>query len=187
MSGVRWSEAKYLAYLAARRRERGGSAAVAVSGGAARRARGGEGWSGPEARYFAGVLHGDGEYEGEEIRITPAWCEEHHYTPDFVTRRGDGVVVYHEVKGSYRLGSQAAARLRWTFAALARSAAIFVWAKEGRNRLWTVDIWRAGGRLREHRTSVVGFSFSSTGETVWQVRQKQKKRKSLKGVRSRLR
>ena len=124
-------------------------------------------WSETERRDFAQVLHGLGTYEGEEIRITPDDCEKHIYTPDFVIDTPCGR-VYHEVKGSWRLASQDAARLRFSFAALARPRATFVWAKEERRRgLWTVEVWRDGGRKREKAVHVIGFRITEGG-VEWQ-------------------
>jgi len=170
MSG-RWTVSRYLAYLA----RKGGKDGP-------RRVRASKAWSGPERRYFANVLGGRGVYEGEVIRITPGECERHEYTPDFVTEAvyvpifrtssASGVAiahkVYHEVKGSYRLGSQDAARLRWCFAALARPEAVFVWAKEhGKSGLWTVEVWRNGGCTRDRARNVLRFEFGKDGGVIW--------------------
>ena len=127
------------------------------------------GWSGSEKRYFHGVLHDRGAYEGETIRITPEDMEKHEYTPDFVTDAG-GTTVYHEVKGNYRLQSQDAARLRWCFAAAAHPEAVFVWAKESANKcVWQVEVWFDGGRVRLKERGVIGFRISG-GEVIWQRR-----------------
>ena len=143
------------------------------------------GWSGSEKRYFHGVLHDQGEYEGETIRITPEDMERHEYTPDFVTlaectvRSGelhaDAVrKVYHEVKGNYRLQSQDAARLRWCFAAKAHPEAIFVWAKEMPNNwAWQVEVWFDGGRTRLKERNVIDFRINKNGGIVWHKKEKQ--------------
>jgi len=182
---ARWTVSRYLAYLA----RKGGKDGP-------RRVRASKAWSGPERRYFATVLGGRGVYEGEVIRITPGECERHEYTPDFVTEaetldsvygpRGRSLMspsapiahkVYHEVKGSYRLGSQDAARLRWCFAALARPDAVFVWAKEqGKSGLWTVEVWRHGGRTRDRARNVLRFEFGKDGGVIWHTATRASKR-----------
>lgn len=138
-------------------------------------------WSQPERRYFYGVLRGVGRYEACRLRITPDYCEEHVYTPDFTTEHVDKidigghvisktVRVHHEVKGSYRLGSQDGARLRWTFAAIAHPEDVFVWAKESRRKgLWDIEIWGLGGIDREKARGVRGFKFSEDGSVVWEM------------------
>lgn len=132
-------------------------------------------WSKPEIRYNLRFLGGKGEYEPEEIQITPDDAEKHVYTPDFTTLvvvPNGWVRVYHEVKGSYRLQSQDAARLRWLFASLARPRAWFVWAKERKDGAWDIDIARNGVIVRKC-TKVVGYEFrlGITGwEVVWQTR-----------------
>lgn len=130
-----------------------------------------------ERRYYCEVLKFQGEYEAETIAFTPEYFapkDKHRYTPDFVTKLegikncGADIKVYHEVKGSYRLGSQDGARLRWCMAALARPDAVFVWAKERTDKRWDIEIWYDGGRTRLKQLGVLGFRFIITGGVEWQ-------------------
>lgn len=143
-----------------------------------------------ECRYFNQVLKGRGKFESEQIIFTPPYLQgrnEHHYTPDFVTEiavrpiapslqahcedveRGAEMSrkVYHEVKGSYRLGSQDAARLRWCMAAVSRPDAVFVWAKERKDKRWDVEVWWDGGRTQAKQMGVWGFRFTHAGGVEW--------------------
>lgn len=151
------TSAQYLAYVRRRR-------------GSAKKLPALHAWSAPERRYHSTVLHGRGLYEAEHIRFTPEHAERHCYTPDFMTQVSvDGAtrVVYHEVKGSYRLGSQDAARLRFIMSSVVRPYAYFVWAKERRNRLWEIDVVR-GGHVIAAARDVIGFEINEEGEVTWQ-------------------
>lgn len=55
-----------------------------------------------EQKYNREVLGGNGRFEAVTLHLPGGG----RYTPDFMTI-DDGVVTFHEVKGSYRLGSQA--------------------------------------------------------------------------------
>lgn len=133
------------------------------------RAKADKSWSEPEKRYFHGVLRGVGKYESERIRITPEFAERHVYTPDFTTTF-EGLdcqmLVYHEVKGSYRLQSQDAARIRFIVASVMRVNAYFVWAKERKNHRWDIEVFRNGVRIDRGR-NVAGFMFNENEEVVW--------------------
>lgn len=137
-----------------------------------------------ERRYYYGVLKSQGEYEAETIEFTPEYFapkDKHRYTPDYKTSVNSIVnetemfgyinrdrPVYHEVKGSYRLGSQDGARLRWCMAAISRPEAIFVWAKERKDRRWDIEIWYDGGRTQLKERGVIGYKFNEAGGVVWQ-------------------
>ena len=54
-----------------------------------------------EERYNRDVLGGKGRFEAVTLKLPGGG----RYTPDFMTI-DDGQVTFHEVKGSYRLGSQ---------------------------------------------------------------------------------
>ena len=83
-----------------------------------------------EKRYNRDVLHGAGRFEAVTLRLPGGG----RYTPDFMTV-DDGVVTFHEVKGSYRLGSQGRAFTAFHDAAAYYPMWRFVWAK------WTGRAW----------------------------------------------
>lgn len=89
------------------------------------------GWNGKqtetEKRYNAQHLHGLGRFEAVTL-ILPGGGR---YTPDFMTV-DDGRVTFHEVKGSYRLGSQGRAYTAFHEAAASFPCFRFVWAQERR-------------------------------------------------------
>lgn len=162
---ARWTQARYRAFCAK----------MAGHGKAKAKVPRVKAWSKPEIRYNLRFLGGKGEYEPEEIQITPDDAEKHVYTPDFRTL-GDTVYapvpVYHEVKGSYRLQSQDAARLRWLFASIARPFAWFVWAKERKDGAWDIEIAR-NGRVVFKNTKVLGYKLHEKfggWEVLWQTR-----------------
>lgn len=158
---ARWTQARYRAFCAK----------MAGHGKAKAKVPRVKAWSKPEIRYNLRFLRGRGYYEPIRIRITPPDAEEHVYTPDFATKF-ERLDVYHEVKGSYRLQSQDAARLRWLFASLAMPTAIFVWAKERKDGAWDIEIAQNGDIVRKN-TKVVGYEFRMgiTGwEVLWQTR-----------------
>lgn len=80
-----------------------------------------------ERRYNRDVLHGRGRFEAVSLYLPGGG----RYTPDFMTV-DDGVVTFHEVKGSYRLGSQGRALTAFQEAAAAFPMWRFVWAAERR-------------------------------------------------------
>lgn len=78
-----------------------------------------------EKRYNAQVLGGAGRFEAVCLYLPGGG----RYTPDFMTV-DDGQVTFHEVKGSYRLGSQGRAHTAFQEAAAAFPMWRFVWAAE---------------------------------------------------------
>lgn len=83
-----------------------------------------------EERYNREVLGGRGRFEAVTLRLPGGG----RYTPDFMTV-DDGVVTFHEVKGSYRLGSQGRAYTAFHDAAAYYPIWRFVWAH------WTGKEW----------------------------------------------
>ena len=83
-----------------------------------------------EERYQRDVLHGAGRFEALTLKLPGGG----RYTPDFMTV-DDGVVTFHEVKGSYRLGSQGRAFTAFHDAAAYYPMWRFVWAH------WTGKAW----------------------------------------------
>jgi hypothetical protein len=83
-----------------------------------------------ERRYNRDVLGGRGRFEAVSLRLPGGG----RYTPDFMTV-DDGVVTFHEVKGSYRLGSQGRAFTAFHEAAAYYPMWRFVWAH------WTGEGW----------------------------------------------
>lgn len=83
-----------------------------------------------EERYNRDVLGGKGRFEAVTLRLPGGG----RYTPDFMTI-DDGRVTFHEVKGSYRLGSQGRAFTAFHEAAAYYPMWRFVWAK------WTGKAW----------------------------------------------
>ena len=76
-----------------------------------------------EERYNRDVLCGNGRFEAVTLRLPGGG----RYTPDFMTI-DDGRVTFHEVKGSYRLGSQGRAFTAFHDAAAYYPMWRFVWA-----------------------------------------------------------
>ena len=83
-----------------------------------------------EERYNRDVLGGKGRFEAVTLRLPGGG----RYTPDFMTI-DDGIVTFHEVKGSYRLGSQGRAFTAFHDAAAYYPMWRFVWAR------WTGKAW----------------------------------------------
>ena len=101
-----------------------------------------------EARYRREMLRGIPEhlvkYEAKTFTITQTTKRE--YTPDWVISANYGFPAqYHEVKGSYKLGSEDRARLAWELAAERNPGALFVWAVLTR-RGWEIEEWTDGGK-----------------------------------------
>lgn len=82
-----------------------------------------------EKRYNRDILHGAGRFEAVCLYLPGGG----RYTPDFMTVDG-GQVTFHEVKGSYRLGSQGRAHTAFQEAAAAFPMWRFVWATERAKR-----------------------------------------------------
>ena len=89
-----------------------------------------------EKRYNATVLLGRGRFEAVCLYLPGGG----RYTPDFMTV-DDGVVVFHEVKGSYRLGSQGRALTAFQEAAAAFPMWRFVWAAERKGGGFDVKVF----------------------------------------------
>lgn len=83
-----------------------------------------------ERRYNRDCLGGRGRFAPVALRLPGGG----RYTPDFMTV-DDGVVTFHEVKGSYRLGSQGRAFTAFHEAAAYYPMWRFVWAH------WTGRAW----------------------------------------------
>ena len=83
-----------------------------------------------EQKYNREMLGGNGRFEAVTLHLPGGG----RYTPDFMTV-DDGVVTFHEVKGSYRLGSQGRAFTAFHEAAAYYPMWRFVWAK------WTGRAW----------------------------------------------
>lgn len=83
-----------------------------------------------EEKYNREMLDGRGRFEAVTLRLPGGG----RYTPDFMTI-DDGVVTFHEVKGSYRLGSQGRAFTAFHDAAAYYPMWRFVWAH------WTGKAW----------------------------------------------
>ncbi len=83
-----------------------------------------------EEKYNRECLLGRGRFETVTLRLPGGG----RYTPDFMTV-DDGVVTFHEVKGSYRLGSQGRAFTAFHDAAAYYPMWRFVWAH------WTGKAW----------------------------------------------
>ena len=102
-----------------------------------------------EARYRREVLRGIHpslvSYESRSFTITKTTKRE--YTPDWVVTPNTGGLPpeYHEVKGSYKLGSEDRARLAWELAAEQNPGALFFWAVLTR-RGWEIEEWTDGGK-----------------------------------------
>ena len=83
-----------------------------------------------EEKYNRECLAGRGRFEAVTLHLPGGG----RYTPDFMTI-DDGVVTFHEVKGSYRLGSQGRAYTAFHEAAAYYPMWRFVWAH------WTGKTW----------------------------------------------
>ncbi len=84
-----------------------------------------------EQKYNRECLCGRGRFEPVALHLPGGG----RYTPDFMTV-DDGVVTFHEVKGSYRLGSQGRAYTAFHEAAAYYPFWRFVWAR------WTGKAWK---------------------------------------------
>ena len=80
-----------------------------------------------EERYNAVCLGGLGRFEAVCLYLPGGG----RYTPDFMTV-DDGRITFHEVKGSYRFGSQGRAHTAFQEAAAAFPCFTFVWAVESK-------------------------------------------------------
>jgi len=101
-----------------------------------------------EERYNRECLGGRGRFEPVALRLPGGG----RYTPDFMTV-DDGVVTFHEVKGSYRLGSQGRAFTAFHEAAAYYPMWRFVWAH------WTGKEWE-----RETLAELTGSADAEQGQ-----------------------
>lgn len=91
--------------------------------------------SGAEKRYQRDVLKGAGMFEAITLRLPGG----SRYTADFLTIDDDGVPTLHEVKGSFRLGSEGRAHTAFHEAAAQFSSIFrFVWAVLEKGGRWNV-------------------------------------------------
>ena len=105
--------------------------------------------SGAERRYQRDVLKGEGLFEAITLKLPGG----SRYTPDFLTI-DDGVPTLHEVKGSYRLGSEGRAHTAFHEAAAQFSGIFrFVWAGLEKGGKWNIKatIERQNTQLGEGR------------------------------------
>ena len=93
-----------------------------------------------EAEYNRLYLGGKGLYEALTLKLPGG----SRYTPDWVTLDADAVTL-HEVKGSYRFGSQGRALTAFRECAVAFPCFAFVWACRGKAG-WTVARHGAAGK-----------------------------------------
>ena len=89
-----------------------------------------------EKRYNTSMLRGAGRFEAVSLYLPGGG----RYTPDFMTVDG-GTVTFHEVKGSYRLGSQGRALTAFQEAAAAFPMWRFVWAAERKGGGFDVKVF----------------------------------------------
>lgn len=88
-----------------------------------------------EAEYNRMYLGGAGRYEAVTLKLPGG----SRYTPDWMTVDAEFGVTLHEVKGSYRFGSQSRALTAFRECAAAFPCFAFVWACRGKGRAgWTV-------------------------------------------------
>ena len=109
-------------------------------------------------------------YEGKTFVITKTAQRE--YTPDWVIEAPNKEPIYIEVKGSYKLGSEARARLAWELAAEQNPHATFYWAVLTR-RGWEIEEWREGGKaIRVKQATESAFCHA---EVNWRLHRKRRK------------
>ena len=87
-----------------------------------------------ELDYNISVLHGLGRFEPVVFRLPGG-----NYTPDWMTI-DDGIPTFHEVKGSYRFGSESRAHLAFLSAAAAFPFFRFVWAQKQKGGKWITKL-----------------------------------------------
>lgn len=87
-----------------------------------------------ELDYNTSVLHGLGRFEPVVFRLPGG-----NYTPDWMTI-DDGIPTFHEVKGSYRFGSESRAHLAFLSAAAAFPFFRFVWAQKQKGGKWITKL-----------------------------------------------
>ena len=94
-----------------------------------------------EAEYNRLYLGGRGRYEAVTLKLAGG----SRYTPDWMMVGADGTVELHEVKGSYRFGSQGRALTAFRECVAAFPCFRFVWAVRGKGvKGWDVKRLEAG-------------------------------------------
>jgi len=87
-----------------------------------------------EAEYNRRYLGGAGKYEAVSLRLPGG----SRYTPDWQSVGADGRVTFHEVKGSYRFGSQGRAATAFRECVAAFPEFDFVWAVRNSDGSWSL-------------------------------------------------
>ena len=93
-----------------------------------------------EAEYNRRFLGGAGKYEAVSLRLPGG----SRYTPDWQSVGADGRVTFHEVKGSYRFGSQGRAATAFRECVAAFPEFNFVWAVRNADGSWSLKQNRGG-------------------------------------------
>jgi hypothetical protein len=93
-----------------------------------------------EAEYNRRYLGGSGKYESVSLRLPGG----SRYTPDWQSVAADGRVTFHEVKGSYRFGSQGRAATAFRECVAAFPEFNFVWAVRNADGTWSIQETRGG-------------------------------------------
>ena len=93
-----------------------------------------------EAEYNRRYLGGTGKYESVSLRLPGG----SRYTPDWQSVGADGRVTFHEVKGSYRFGSQGRAATAFRECVAAFPEFNFVWAVRNADGTWSLKQNRGG-------------------------------------------
>jgi hypothetical protein len=93
-----------------------------------------------EAEYNRRYLGGLGKYESVSLRLPGG----SRYTPDWQSVGADGRVTFHEVKGSYRFGSQGRAATAFRECVAAFPEFNFIWAVRSADGSWSIQETRGG-------------------------------------------
>jgi hypothetical protein len=93
-----------------------------------------------EAEYNRRYLGGLGKYESVSLRLPGG----SRYTPDWQSVGADGRVTFHEVKGSYRFGSQGRAATAFRECVAAFPEFNFIWAVRNADGSWSIQETRGG-------------------------------------------
>ena len=120
-----------------------------------------------ERRFNRSILAGRGHYEPCHILLTKK--TKRRYTPDYLYETKDGThSVFVEVKGDYKLGSEARARLAWEIAAeRAPKTDTFVWARWDKvHHGYECELWRGKITLNKFCRTNADFEDLVKGESV---------------------
>jgi hypothetical protein len=93
-----------------------------------------------EAEYNRRYLEGAGKYEAVSLRLPGG----SRYTPDWQSVGADGRVTFHEVKGSYRFGSQGRAATAFRECVAAFPEFNFIWAVRNADGSWSIQEKKGG-------------------------------------------